>query len=121
MARIRVRTNKAVVAAALVGLLSLGLAGAAGAATAPRHVHCAKVEARLAHMHHRQAAVTSKLAQLSASGSKAAKDGAARRAATIDRALAHERWVRSRVFGPSFLHHEAALSALVAEHCQSAA
>jgi hypothetical protein len=115
-----------VLVAAVAGLLSLGTAGAAGipgtagAARVPRHVHCAKVEARLAHMRHRQAAVTSKMAHLSASASRAAKDGSTHRAARVDRALAHERWYRSRVFGKSFLLQEAALAAAVAERCLAA-
>ena len=126
MARTRVGSRRPVLVAAVVGLLSLGVAGAAGsagtagAARVPRHVHCAKVEARLAHMRHRQAAVTSKLARLSASASRAAKDGSTHRAARIDRALAHERWYRSRVFGASFLHREAALAAAVAQRCPAA-
>jgi len=112
--------------AAVFGLLSLGVAGAAGtpgnagAAAVPRHIHCAKVEARLAHMRHRQAVVTSKLALLSASASRAAKEGSTHRVVHIERALAHERWLRSSVFGASFLHHKAALSALVGERCQAA-
>jgi hypothetical protein len=126
MTGIRVGSNRPVLVAAVVGLLSLGMAGAvgtpgtAGAARVPRHVHCAKVEARLAHMRHRQAVVTSKLAHLSASAARAARDGATHRAAHIDRALAHERWYRSRVFGASFLHQEAALAAAVAERCPAA-
>jgi hypothetical protein len=126
MARTKIGSRRPVLVAAVVGLLSLGVAGAAGtwgtagAARVPRHVHCAKVEARLAHMRHRQAAVTSKLARLTASASRAAKDGSTHRAAHIERALAHERWFRSRVFGASFLHHEAALSAAVAERCPGA-
>jgi hypothetical protein len=72
-------------------------------------------------MRHRQAAVTSKLARLSASAARAAKDGSPHhRVAHIDRALAHERWYRSRVFGPSFLHREAALAATVAARCPGA-
>jgi hypothetical protein len=112
-----------VLVAVVVGLLSLGVAGAggtAGAAAVPRHVNCAKAEARLAHMRHRQVAVTSRMALLSASASRAARDGSTRRAADINRALAHARWLRSRVLGTTFVHRVAALAALVAEHCQEA-
>ena len=119
----QVRVPSTVLMAVVVGLLSLGVAGTAGtagAAAVPRHVNCATVEARLAHMRHRQAAVTSKMTFLSGAASRAARDGSTHREADIKRALAHERWFRSRVFGTQFLRRMAALGALVARRCPAA-
>jgi hypothetical protein len=128
--------KKALLAAAVIGSLSLGAAGTAGAAGAtggstsagaPRSspgsqtVHCTGIDHNLSTMRHRQAELSAKVARLEAASTAAAKAGRSHRAATDHRLLVFWQRIEAHKINARFLRREARLAALGAAHCAAGA
>jgi hypothetical protein len=128
--------NKALLAAAVIGSLSLGAAGTAGAAGgtsgstsagAPRStpgaqtVNCTSIEHHLSSMRHRQAELSARVARLESASTGATKAGRSHRAATDHRLLVYWQRIEAHKINARFLRREAKLATLGAAHCAAGA